>query len=199
MFLSLSENETATCGLNHAIVVASFAMGLLVSGLPLAVLSFMLSNELNRLNSFEGLNLTVDKGSYKLGATIEVTLENRFDREIFVFTLHYFEVQQWNGSWASLYAYALPEYFALLYQGIQGVPQALSVSNNTSLKTHWNQTMTNLSYNYSTTPPMPVLSYAQALVGRYRLKMTIALRYGSFEGAGPEDTIPIYSGEFSIG
>jgi len=171
-------------------MVVGFAIGLLVAGLPLAVLSFMLSNELNRLNSFEGLNLTVDKGSYKLGETIEVTLENRFDRQIFVSTGTTFVVEKKNESWIPAYYYMLPEY--LRYCGQYGPPVNFAVSNDTSFHIAWNQTI--MRCVWSTRE----IIHEQVLPDLYRLKMMISFRDVFIEDLPPDETLTIYSNEFTI-
>jgi hypothetical protein len=183
--------------MNRKVLVA-FVVGLLASGIPLAAFTLFLMSEVNRLGSIKGVSLAVDKDSYALGEIIKITLENKFDRELFVFTFDFFELQRKDGSWMPVYNHALPEYLLKAYQGMVGVAQAQSVAGNTSLIVSWNQTMVRLSYVSATPYPTPMLNYSQLSAGEYRLKMTISLRYGSLEGAMPENSFEVYSNQFAV-
>ena len=173
-------------------VLLAFIAGLLIAAVPLAVTSFILSRELARLRdemaTLKGWTLTTDRTEYKLGETLKITFQNRFDWEIFVFTVHGITIEKKNENWEPIYNYVLPEYF----QPGKTHPVCFSIANNTSFNFDWNQTM--IHYNWTT----DVVTYEQASIGQYRIKMTFAFRSAPIEFLCPEEIVTIYSNVFTI-
>jgi len=176
-------------------VLLVFIVGLLIGGVPLAVTSFILGCELAKLRdemaTLKGWTLTTERKVYRLGETMKITFQNRFDREIFVFTVPSLIIEKKNGNWEPLYDYILPEYFQL---GILGIPVCFSVSNNTSFDFYWNQTI----ITYSNWTSTAVVTYEQAPIGQYRIKIIVSFIYGPIEFLYPEEIVTIYSNEFAI-